>query len=174
MTMSSIDDNTRSDILSHLNTACQSMHMSISLTPSSPPLSPLVPNLPHCTTHEDPCHHCYPMTYPQQHFPSQPPELLTGHNLMSPQPFEHHTMTTNHSMTTNHLKSPPAHLFEKSLTKSHSDSSLMKMSYGHDQLFSMSPAMQCNSSPTSPKISGPIPASRDECTTRPEPVWRPW
>ena len=174
MTMSSIDDNTRSDILSHLNTACQSMHMSVPLTPSSPPLSPLVPNLPHCSTHEDNCHHCYPMTYPQPHFPSQPPELLPGHNLMSPQPFGHHTMTTNHPMITNHPKSPPVNFFDKSLTKSHSDGSLVKMSYGHDQLFPTSPAMQCHSSPTSPEISGPTSVPREQSTTRPEPVWRPW
>jgi hypothetical protein len=169
ITMGSIDDNTRSDILSHLNSTCQSMHMSVPQTPTSPPISPLVPNLPHCTTHEDPCYHCYPLPYPQPHFLSQPPELLPGHTLMSPQPFGHQTTTTNH------CKSPLINYFETSLTKSHSDSSLMKMSYNHGHSFPNSPTTQSHSSPTSPKTSGPIPLTREQPPlTRPEPVWRPW
>jgi hypothetical protein len=168
MTMDSIDDNTRSDILSHLNSTCQSMHMSVPHTPTSPPLSPLVHNLPHSTTHEDPCYHCYPLPYPQPHFLSQPPELLPHHNLMNPQPFGHQTMTTNH------CKSPPVNFLEKSLTKSLSDSSLMKMSQSQSHPFLISPATQCHSSPTSPKSSGFNPITREQPPASAEPVWRPW
>ena len=169
MTMESIDDSTRSDILSHLNSTCQSMHMSIPPTPTSPPLTPLVPN---CSTHEDPCYHCYPLPFPQPHFMSQPPELLPGHSLGRPQPFGHHTTTTNHS------KSPPVIHFEKvqkSLTKSHSDSSLVKIPHRQGHPFAISSETQCHSSPTSPKSSAPtLNNTRDPPMPRPEPVWRPW
>lgn len=168
MTMESTDDSTCSNILSHLNSTCQSMHMSIPPTPTSPPLSPLVPDLPHCATHEDPCYHCYALPFPQPHFMSQPPELLPGHNLVRPQPFGHHTTTTNHP------KSPPVNHFEKSLTKSHSDSSLVKMSHRQGHPFAYSPTTQCHNSPTSPKSSGPTLNTREQPLARPEPVWRPW
>jgi hypothetical protein len=169
MTMDSIDDNTRSDILSHLNSTCQSMHMSVPHAPTSPPLSPLVHNLNHCTTHDDPCYHCFPMApYPQQHFLGQPPELLPHHNMMSPQAFGYQTMASSHP------KSPQMNFLERSLTKSHSDSSLMKMSHSQTRSFVNTSASQCHSSPTSPKSSGPTPIAQEQPLTRPEPVWRPW
>lgn len=162
--MDSLDDNTRSDILSHLNNTCQSMHMSVPHNPTSPPpLSPIVPNLPHCTTHEDPCYHCYSMPYTQPHFFRQTAELLPGHNLMSPQLFE--DQITNHSSTS------PRNRFEKSRTKSHSDSSLIKMN--------LVPGHPFSHTPTSPRHSSPTSTIRHTALTReqanrPEPVWRPW
>lgn len=164
MAMDSIDDNTRSDILSHLNNTCHSMHMSVPHAPTSPPLSPLASNIPHCTTHEDPCYHCYPLSYPQPHFLSQPPELLPGHPLTSQQP-----TFTHKAMTTNHPKSTSISFFQKTLTKSHSDSALVRHTYSHSF-----PTTNCHSSPNSPKTSGSTSVTREEPLARHEPVWRPW
>ncbi|XP_028411897.1 transcription factor HES-4-like [Dendronephthya gigantea] len=162
MGVESIDDNTRSDILSHLNNTCQSMHMSASKPPTSPPLSPIITNLSHCTAHEDPCYRCYPLPYPQPHFLNQPPELLPGNTLSGP-----------HAQMFGHPTSPNVPYLEKSLTKSYSDSSLVKMAYGYP--FPRSPTTHCHSTPNSPKSSVlSTPTTREPSQTRSEPVWRPW
>lgn len=168
MTVESIDDNTRSDILSHLNNTCQSMHMAVSKPPTSPPLSPIISNLSHCTVHGDPCYRCYPLPYPQPHFLNQPPELLPGHSLTGP----HAQMFGQPASPTTHPKGSPMPYLEKSLTKSYSDSSLTKMSYGYP--FPVSPTTHCRSTPNSPKSSVSTPVTREQTQSRPEPVWRPW
>ncbi|XP_046848970.1 transcription factor HES-2-like isoform X2 [Xenia sp. Carnegie-2017] len=168
MTMDTIDESSRSDILSHLNSTCQTMLLTV--PQASPSLSPLVSKaFAHSKPHENPCYHCQPLLYPPPNFLNGSTELPPRFVPLSPQPFNS-LVTPN-----NHITSSQKYSFDKYKTKSLSDSSLEKLSQNNSPSSISATFSHCSISKSiSPKTTESTSIPTPPSVTCSEPVWRPW